>query len=173
MDRINTKARGKRKQLGEHKRMELQMGTNLVWVPLMFLPSSVSISTPPSPQTHTPALPLQALLPSLASLFSSPKSSFYLARSEDGSKGNGRLQCIKGIVRQKRSFPFQWESQRLRGGSSSKPPGKLPAKMTAISCPVRGRGIHSWMFAPLRFLAVRQESGVNSISHVAEHLAPQ
>lgn len=96
------------------------MGTNLVWVPLMFLPSSVSISTPPPSQTHTPALPLQALLPSLPLLFSSPKSSFYVPRSEDGSKGNGRLQCIKGIVRQKRSSPFQWESQRLRGGASSK-----------------------------------------------------
>lgn len=169
MDRINTKARGKRKQLGEHKRMELQMGTNLVGVPLMFLPSSVSISTPP-PQTHTPALPLPALLPSLPALFSSPKSSFYLARSEDGSEGNGRLQRIKGIARQKRSFPFQRESQRPRGDSASKTPGKVPGKMTAISCAVRGRDVHSWMFAPSRFLAVQQESGVKLISHVATRL---
>lgn len=115
------------------------MGTNLVWVPLMFLYSPSPYLSLSPPQTNMPALPLQAFLPSLPSLYSSPKPSLYLARSEDGTKGNGRLQCIKGIVRQKRSFPFQWEITEAARQQLFKASRKTSREKTVIFCFVRGR----------------------------------
>lgn len=113
------KGERKRKQLGKHKRMELQMGTNLAWVSVMFLYTQTRTCA------HTSTTPI-TVNPSFSLFLYQVILLFVMFRGRHQSR-NGRLHCIKGnVVSQKWSFPFQQEIPRLRSNNTSNCPENFP-----------------------------------------------